>query len=67
MKLIKQSEIKAMSSEELIALLTQIAVEVAHRAGSTTEAIRLNESRAVKELSNRFNLDEEKLNELLSM
>lgn len=62
---INVSEIKAMTSERLISTIVEVAVQVAHRNGNTTATLRDNEQRAVKELSERFNLDEAKLMELL--
>ncbi|MFJ7982381.1 hypothetical protein ACIQ1D_19145 [Lysinibacillus xylanilyticus] len=62
----KVSEIKEMDNEELITALVNNSVKIAHRNGRATNIQHTNELRFVKELSERFNLDEAKLIELLS-
>ena len=62
----KLAEIKAKSSERLIADLVDIAVTVAHNGGRMSQQLVKTEQRIVSELSARFGLDEGKLNELLN-
>lgn len=62
----KVSEIKAMTSEELISALVNTSVRIAHQNGRPTKIQLQDEKRIVAELSTRFNLDEEALTEKLS-
>lgn len=65
MREIKVSEINEMSNEELISVIVDVAVQVAHRGGTQTQALRKSEERAINELSARLDLNKEKLLELL--
>ena len=59
-------EIKKMSNEHLISNLDLINVKKKKKQSNPTKAQVTSEKRIVKELSERFNLDEEKLTELLN-
>ena len=63
---LKASEVKESTNEELIHALVMSGVKTAHNGGRMSQALVASEKRIVKELSERLNLDEDKLNELLS-
>jgi len=65
MNLIKLSEIKEKSNEELIAIIVDVNVQITKRYGSTTDTLLKNEDRAITELSTRISIDKETLLKLL--
>ncbi len=64
--ILKASEVKEATSEQLIHALVMTGVTTAHNGGRMSQALVASEKRIVKELCERFNLDEAKLTELLN-
>lgn len=64
--LLTLKKVKEMSSEELIGNLVLVNVNITKRQSHPTKAQVTSEQRIVKELCERFNLDEAKLTELLN-
>ena len=64
--ILKASEVKEATSEELIQALVYSGVATANNGGRMSQAMVVSENRIIKELSKRFDLDEAKLTELLN-